>query len=132
MPHLQIDVNKALSDTHKRRLTAAVTELFSEVMETGTDHVAVSIRLHGTYALALGRVQEPIRGIALINADIRRGRSPQQLRALALALMQALEEIAGIPPRHVYLTYTEHPGEEFHLHEHALTDWRPDAAGDAD
>ena len=126
MPHLQIDINRTLADRTKAALATQIISLFSEVMRCGTDHIAVSIREHGTYNLGLGRVEDPSQGIALVNADIRHGRSLEQRRELALGFMTALNTLTGVPPQHVYVTFSEHNGEDFHLYERYLADWRPE------
>ncbi|RME35214.1 MAG: tautomerase [Gammaproteobacteria bacterium] len=123
MPHLQFDINRPLSDEEKQGFAEAVRALFSRVMDTGTDHIAVSIRQFGTHDLSLGRVTRPEQGVALVNADIREGRSLEQRRALALGLIELLDRTIGIPPAHVYVTCTEHKGEDFHLAERYLAPW---------
>jgi hypothetical protein len=44
-------------------------------MDTGTDHISISIREFGTYNLSIGRVKEPEKGVAVVNADIREWRT---------------------------------------------------------
>ncbi len=124
MPHIQIDLNQTLSERQKMTLAGEVKALFARVMDTGTDHIATSIREHGTYNLDLGRVQDHTLGVALVNVDLRRGRTLQQRRNLALGLIDLLNRMHGIPPEHAYVTLTEHRGEDFHLAERYLTDWR--------
>ena len=103
-----------------------VRQLFAGVMDTGTDHISLSIHECGTHDLSLGRVQDPEKGIVLIDADIRRGRTLEQRRTLALGFITLLQELLQIPPEHVYLTFTEHPGEDFHLSDRVLANWQKD------
>lgn len=124
MPHLQFDINRSLQDAEKITFAGQVRQLFARVMETGTEHIAIAIRQCGTHDLSLGRAAEPERGIALVNADIRAGRSLQQRRTLALGFMELLEKNWGIPKRQMYVTFTEHKGEDFHLAERYLAGWR--------
>ncbi|MES9972390.1 MAG: hypothetical protein ABW092_20345 [Candidatus Thiodiazotropha sp.] len=124
MPHLQFEINKKVSDIEKQIIATEVRSLFAEVMQTGMDHVAVSIREFGTYNLSIGRVEEPEKGVALINADIRSGRTLQQRRELALGFMGILNRTLAIPQQHIYLTFTEHKGEDFHLSEKYLASWQ--------
>jgi phenylpyruvate tautomerase PptA (4-oxalocrotonate tautomerase family) len=98
-------------------------QLFSEVMDTGTDHIAVSIREHGTYNLDIGRARDHEKGIALINADIREGRSMAQRRDLAVGFIDVFDELLGLLREQVYVTLTEHKGEDFHLAERYLRSW---------
>lgn len=120
MPHLQFETTESLDDAQKETVAEWVTEHYAELMETGTDHVGVTIR-DGAY-LALGRApaDEPV---AFLNADIRAGRSFEQRRDLAVAVTETLSERWGVPSEHVYVIYTEHEGEAFHLEEGALASW---------
>ena len=124
MPHLQFEINRSLADVEKQDFAARVRQLFSEVMDTGTDHISISIREFGTHNLSIGRVSDPAKGIALVNADIREGRTLAQRRALALGFMELLEQVWQISREHMYVTLTEHKGEDFHLRERYLANWQ--------
>ena len=124
MPHLQFEINKPLLDDDKRVFAEQVRELFSRVMDTGTDHISISIREFPTHNLSIGRVTEPEQGIALVNADIREGRSIEQRRELALGFMDLLAQRWLIPKPQMYVTLTEHKGEDFHLEERYLASWK--------
>lgn len=126
MPHLQFEINRPVEDSLKASFAARVRKLFSEVMDTGTDHISISIRELGTYNLSIGRVKEPERGVAIVNADIREGRPLEQRRALSLGFMDLLHEMLNIPREHAYVTLTEHKGVDFHLAEKYLADWQED------
>lgn len=108
----------------KISLAEKVRHLFSNVMDTGTDHITVSIREFGTYNLSIGRVREPEKGVAVVNADIRQGRTIEQRRNLSLGFMDLLHETLNIPMEHIYVTITEHKGEDFQLSEKYLSNWR--------
>lgn len=123
MPHLQFDINHSLSDEVKIAFAEQVRTLFSETMDTGTDHISISIREFGTYSLSIGRAKEPEKGIALVNADIREGRFIEKRRALALGFMDLLHHGLHIPKAQIYVTFTEHRGEDFHLYEKYLAGW---------
>lgn len=124
MPHLQFEINKSISDTQKIDFAGQVRQLFSEIMDTGTDHISISIREFGTYNISIGRVKEPEKGVALVNADIREGRTMQQRRTLTLGFMDLLHKTMDIPLAHIYVTLTEHKGEDFHLIEKYLSSWQ--------
>lgn len=124
MPHLQFEINRSLADVEKIAFAGQVRRLFALVMDTGTDHICVSIRELGTYDLSIGRVKDPQQGIAVVNADIREGRSMESRRALALGFMDMLHETWGIPREQMYVTLTEHKGEDFHLLERYLASWQ--------
>lgn len=124
MPHLQFEINKKITDSEKCDFAEEVRKLFSEVMDTGTDHISISIREFDTYNLSIGRVKEPEKGVAVVNADIRNGRSMEQRRALTLGFIDLLSKSMNIPEQHIYVTLTEHKGEDFHLFEKYLTSWQ--------
>lgn len=124
MPHLQFDINKSLAARDKQKFAEEIRQLFSRVMDTGTDHISISIREFPTDNLSIGRVKQPERGIALVNADIRTGRSLEQRRELSLGFMSLLASTWQIPKEHIYVTLTEHKGEDFHLVERYLAGWR--------
>lgn len=126
MPHLRFEINRNIPDTTKVDLAHRVRQLFAEVMDTGTDHISISIYECATHDLSLGRVQEPEKGIALIDADVRAGRSLAQRRRLALGFIDLMQELLNIPAEHVYITYTQHPGEDFHLSDRVLANWQED------
>ena len=126
MPHLSFEINRHIPDATKVVLAKRVRQLFAEVMDTGTDHISISIHDCGTYDLSLGRVRQPEKGIALVDADIRKGRTLDQRRTLALGFIKLLQELLQIPPEHVYITFTQHPGEDFHLSDRVLADWQQD------
>ena len=123
MPHLQIDINKKLSAKAKTEVFTRLKALFAQVMETKTDHIASVIREHDAHNLDLGRARDRERGVAHINADIRLGRTLEQRRALAVGFIQIISELAEVPTENLYVTFTEHQGEDFHLHEQYLRSW---------
>lgn len=124
MPHIQFDINQTLGNTDKLGLAQQVRQLFADIMDTGTDHISISLREFDTYNLSLGRVAKPELGVAIINADIRAGRSLEQRRSLCLGLMDLVKQRLGIPRENMYITLTEHKGEDFHLHEKYLASWQ--------
>ena len=123
MPHLQLDINRTLTRVQKIAVVARFKQLFSQIMDTGTDHIAVSIHEHETYNLDIGRATDHEQGIALVNADIRQGRTMPQRRELAVGFIDIIEELLEAPREQVYVTLTEHKGEDFHLTERYLGNW---------
>jgi len=124
MPHLQFEINRCLADSEKISFAQQVRQLFAATMDTGTDHISISIREFGTHNLSIGRVKEPERGIAVVNADIREGRTIEQRRTLTLGFMELLHKSFDIPKEQMYVTLTEHKGEDFHLFEKYLASWQ--------
>ena len=124
MPHLQFKFNRSLTDSQKQTFAEEVRTLFSKVMDTGTDHISMSIREFGTYNLSIGRVKEPEQGVAVVNADIREGRTMEKRRTLTLGFMELINKSFNIPVTNMYVTLTEHKGEDFHLFEKYLASWQ--------
>lgn len=124
MPHLQFEFNQNLTDSQKQIFAKDVRTLFSEVMDTGTDHISISIREFGIYNLSIGRVKEPEKGVAVVNADIREGRTMEKRRTLTLGFMELINKSFNIPVTNMYVTLTEHKGEDFHLFEKYLASWQ--------
>jgi phenylpyruvate tautomerase PptA (4-oxalocrotonate tautomerase family) len=123
MPHLHFDLNLSPPPEARRRFGQAIVARFSDIMETGTDHIGVTLRCHGEEDLVFGRAEDPAKGIAFVNADIRRGRTAEQKRRLALAFIDEVHRAFGVPKKAVYVIYTEHDGEHFQLEEKVLPSW---------
>ncbi len=122
MPHLQFELNKKVSNESKEEFITQIRESFSNIMDTGTDHIAISIREYDKYSLTIGRA-EINDDICLMNLDIREGRTIEKRRELALRYMEIVKENFGISQKNQYITFTEHKGEDFHLVEKYLASW---------
>ena len=122
MPHLQFEINKKVSDDSKEEFIKDIRECFADVMDTGTDHIAISIREYSKYNLTIGRA-DINDDICLMNLDIREGRTIEKRRELALRYMDIVKNNFGINPKNQYITFTQHTGEDFHLVEKFLANW---------
>ena len=122
MPHLQFEINKKVSDDSKEEFVNEIRNTFAQIMDTGTDHIAISIREYDKYSLTIGRA-EITDDICLMNLDIRVGRTIEKRRELALSYMEIVKENLGIDQKNQYITFTEHKGEDFHLVEKYLSQW---------
>ncbi|WP_368029383.1 tautomerase [Arcobacter sp. s6] len=122
MPHLQFEINKKVSDDSKEEFVNEIRDAFSQIMDTGVDHIAISIREYDKYSLTIGRAT-PTDDICLMNLDIREGRTIEKRRELALKYMEIVKENFGINQKNQYITFTEHKGEDFHLVEKYLATW---------
>ena len=123
MPHIAFDLDFTPPAEQRRALGRAVVKHFSEIMDTGTDHVAVLVRCHAEGDLVLGRAEGPDGRAVLVNADIRLGRTREQKRRLALAFIDEAHRSFGVPKKAVYVVFTEHDGEHFQLEEKVLPSW---------
>ena len=122
MPHLQFDLNKKISKKNKKEFVNYILKVFSQIMKTGKDHVAVTIREFDKMSLLLGRVNYGD-SVCLMNLDIRKGRTSIQKRELVLSYIEGVTNILGINKRNQYITFTEHKGQDFHLVEKCLEKW---------
>jgi phenylpyruvate tautomerase PptA (4-oxalocrotonate tautomerase family) len=123
MPHLQFELNFTPSAEEKRGFAAAVVRHFSEIMDTGTDHIAVTLRCFGHEDLAFGRAAPSGGRTAFVNADIRLGRTMDQKRRLSLAYIDELASRFGLAREAVYVILTEHDGHHFQLSDRVLPSW---------
>ena len=122
MPHLQFEINKKVSDDSKEEFVNEIRNAFAQIMDTGVDHIAISIREYEKYNLTIGRASIND-DICLMNLDIREGRTIEKRRELALSYMEIVKENFGINQKNQYITFTEHKGEDFHLVEKYLATW---------
>ncbi len=123
MPHLQFELNFAPSVEEKRVFAEAVKQYFSEIMSTGTDHIGITFRCYEPGDLVFGRAGRDGR-IAFLNADIRLGRSAEQKRRLALAILTEISRTWQLTEESVYIIYTEHDGPDFQLSDRVLPSWK--------
>ena len=122
MPHLQFDVNKELNNEQRKVFVEYVKRVFSDIMRTGVNHVAVSLREFPKFSMTLGRA-ELGDFVCFMNLDMRTGRTNKQKRELAIKYMEGVKEILGIKLNNQYVTYTSHPGNDFNLYEKSLKEW---------
>lgn len=123
MPHLQFEMNFSASDVDKRAFAEKVKTLFAEIMDTGTDHIAITLRGYSGNDLYFGRAVNPGAGIVFLNADIRLGRTAEQKRRLALAIIAEIHQRWQVPRESIYIIYTERQGELFQLSDRVLPNW---------
>lgn len=130
MPHLQFELSEAVEATDVESFAEWLRDRYSAIMETGTDHIGVTIRNESF--LTMGRA-EPGAPIVFLDADVRTGRTFEQRRTLAEAIVQELHDRWHIPTENIYVVFTEHPGEDFHLDDGALAAWgAAEGTGDSD
>ena len=110
MPHVQFDLNCNPAPRDKTLFAAAVVQHFAKAMDTGTDHIAVTLRCGAREDLTFGRARDPSRGVAFLNADLRSGRTAEQKRRFALSVIDELERTLKVPRESVYVIFTEHDG----------------------
>lgn len=123
MPHPQFGFNFTPECAEKAVFADALRDHFAAIMNSGTDHTGITFRCYQHDDLVFGRAAEDGQ-IAFLNADIRLGRTADQKRQLALAIMNELSVRWGLPKEHVYIIYTEHDGPDFQLSDRVLPSWQ--------
>ena len=122
MHHLQFEINKKLKKNCKQKFIAFIEESFSKIMQTGTDHIAITLRELEKENISLGRVHKND-ALCLMNLDIRSGRSKKQKIELVKTFMHGVEKFLKINKNNQYITFTNHKGIEFNFYEKSLSDW---------
>lgn len=124
MPLLQIDTTRSLSSAETESFADRVRELYAAEMQTGTSHVAVTVRCHESAALSLGR---SVPGDHFfLDAEVRRGRDGETKRAFALAVMDAGRDALGVPRPNMKVVFTEHDGPNMMGYDRVGGEWTPD------
>lgn len=124
MPVLELDTTADLTDGKRRETTGALTDLYTAEMATTAGHVAVTVREHPTAAMSLGRaVDGPI---AVLDADVRRGRPFEQRRSFAVAVIDWFEDSLDVPRPNAKVVFTEHDGDQLMGADRVGGEWSPD------
>ena len=124
MPYLALDTTADLTAADRRDCTNAFTELYTDIVETESDHVAVAVREQPADAMALGRAVDG--SIAVLSADIRHGRPFDRCRRFGLAVADWLHEGWGIPRPNLKTVFTEHDGSDLMGADRVGGEWSPD------
>ena len=122
MPHLQFEINKTVKKKLKKDFIVFIEKSFSKIMQTGKDHIAITIRELEKESLSLGRAGEN-ESICLMNFDIRSGRTKKQKIELVKKLISGVEKFFQIKKSNQYVTFTNHKGIEFNFYEKSLLNW---------
>jgi phenylpyruvate tautomerase PptA (4-oxalocrotonate tautomerase family) len=126
MPFLHLDLPLDVAADDRRRIAERLAGLYADVMETQPWRVTVAFRALGEAGVL--RLGEPV---VMVQADIRRGRPPEQRERLGAGIAALLEDELGWPPAQTVIEFTQHPGDEVWRADGLGTDWSPaEAAGD--
>ena len=82
-------------------------------MNTGTDHIAISLRDHKKDSLNLGRAKD---NECMLYEPRHIGRSVKQKRELVRSYVKGIDKFFGVEKKNQYITFTSHNGKDFHLY----------------
>ncbi|MFB6133976.1 MAG: phenylpyruvate tautomerase MIF-related protein [Halanaeroarchaeum sp.] len=122
MPYLTFDVDRPVDEASAEAFEADVAETYARVMDADTSYVAVAVR--EVEAMYLGRAEDG--PIVVLTADIRRGRSQDRRRTLALELIDLVSETFDVPRTNQKVVFTEHDGALMMGHERVGSEWTPE------
>lgn len=117
MSYLQVEFNFEIPAAAKEAFIQEVKEIFSAIMDTGKDHIGLSLRCFRQGDLSFGQGDGAGERVAFVNADIHRGRTSDQKRRLSQALIEDLHRRWQVPRRNIYVILTEHPEEDFQFQD---------------
>lgn len=126
MPLLSIATNRRIDTDAKRSFSAVLAETYAEVMDSETDYLAVKHDTVDRGDLWLGRAGGSQGDVALLEADVREGRSVERRRAFALEFIEMVHEEWSVPSSNVKVVYTEHDGTHMMGHARVGGDWDPE------
>ena len=127
MPYLQLDLPAQYAAETKRRLAARLGDLYCELMQARPGIVSVGFRELGPHNLWKTGGIEPRPG-AVIQCDIRRGRTAEQREAVARAIVAACAEELAMPPADIVLEFTQHAADEWFVNDGLAAEWQPGEA----
>ena len=130
MPYLRLDLPNQYPAETKRRLARRLGDLYCEMMRAKPGIVSVGFRELGPHNLWKTGGIEPRPG-AVIQCDIRRGRTAGQREAVARAIVAACAEELAIPAADIVLEFTQHAADEWFVNDGLATEWQPGEAGAA-
>lgn len=124
MPYLQLDLPNEYAAETKRRLARRLGDLYCEMMQAKPGIVSVGFRELGPHNLWKTGGIEPRPG-AVIQCDIRRGRTAEHREAVARAIVAACAEELVIPAADIVLEFTQHAADEWFVNDGLATEWQP-------
>lgn len=114
MPYLQLDVNGRHSVDDKRKLAAALSATYADMMSVDIRRISVAIRETGdggVWRVADGNEPVPV---SVLMCDIRRGRTPELRMDVAKALCRHCCDILHLREDRLNVEFTQHTGDEMY------------------
>ena len=111
MPYVQFDLGDTYPDDVKRALANEVGSLFADVMQAPGVGINIAFRELGAANLHRWRAGE-LEPVAVILADVRRGRPPEQRERFARALVATAARHLGLEEGDIVVEFTQHAADE--------------------
>ena len=131
MPYLHLDLPLPVAPAARAEIAWRLARLYAGVMETNPERVTVAFRELGENGVVRTAADGTVEPVVMVQADIRRGRSPEQRARLGEAVAELLGETLDWPASRVVVEFTQHTGDEFWREGGLGTDWSPSEAGGA-
>jgi len=128
MPYLHLDLPGTYDANTKRRLARRLGDTYCEIMQAKPGIVSVGFRELGSNNLWKTGGIEP-RPVAVIQCDIRRGRTAEQIRAVGRAIVALCEDELSIPATDIVVEFTQHTAEEWYVSGVEIKEWQPGEQG---
>ena len=127
MPYLQFDLPGRYPAGTKRELALRLSSLYAEIMQTTPAMVNVGFRELGEANLwrCIDGTPQPV---AVIQCEVRRGRTAAQRLVLAEALTTAAAEAFGLRPDRIVVEFTQHAADEMYRNGTWGAEWDPSEA----
>ncbi|UWG46784.1 Phenylpyruvate tautomerase PptA, 4-oxalocrotonate tautomerase family [Halanaeroarchaeum sp. HSR-CO] len=124
MPYLQFDADFPIAADDAAAFERRVAEVYADRMDADTSYTAVAVR--DDVSLFLGRAEGERR--VVLKADIRRGRTENRKRELALEIIDLVHETFDVPTENQKVVVTEHDGHQMMGADRVGDDWSESAA----
>ena len=122
MPYLQLDTAGPLDPAVKQEIMTRLCRLYAEIMQTQSWRPNVAIRELGPGNIArLGA--DGLEPVAMVLAEIRRGRSTDDRLALARGIAATCAPLLRLPPERVLVEFTVHAGDEMYREGQWVGEW---------
>lgn len=113
MPYLQLDVTGTYSVEDKKRLAAALSATYAEMMAVDVRRISIAIRELGEGGLWRVAETDPV-PVSVLMCDIRQGRTPELRMDVAKALCRHCCDILGLREDRLNVEFTQHTGDEMY------------------
>ena len=129
MPYLHLDLPLAVAPDERAEIAGRLARLYADVMETNPERVTVAFRELGENGVLHTSPDGTVETVLMVQADIRRGRPPEQRARLGEAVAWLLGEVLDWPVSRIVIEFTQHSGDEFWRDGGLSADWTPAEAG---